>query len=62
MSTAKKLTYSSLFLALGLVVPQLFHLLGGAGPVFLPMHLPVLLAGFYLGGPRGGPSACSPRF
>ena len=53
MSTAKKLTYSSLFLALGLVLPQLFHLLGGAGPVFLPMHLPVLLAGFYLGGPRG---------
>ena len=32
---------------------MLFHLAGGMGVVFLPMHLPVLLAGFFLG-PRFG--------
>jgi uncharacterized membrane protein len=26
----------------------LFHAVGGAGPVFLPMHLPVLIGGFIL--------------
>ncbi len=35
-------------LALGLVLPQVFHLLG-AGTVFLPMHIPVLLCGFLCG-------------
>ncbi len=53
MYSAKKLTYSALFLALGLVLPQAFHFFGGTGPVFLPMHIPVLLAGFFLGGPSG---------
>ena len=45
----KTLTYSGLFLALGLVLPQIFHLFGGTGTIFLPMHIPVLLAGFFLG-------------
>lgn len=49
MST-RKLTYSSLLLALGIIFPQVFHLFGGSGAVFLPMHIPVLLAGFFLGG------------
>lgn len=53
MYSAKKMTYAALFLAFGLIVPQTFHLLGGTGPVFLPMHIPVLLAGFFLGGPTG---------
>ncbi|MFZ2257547.1 MAG: ECF transporter S component [Clostridiaceae bacterium] len=53
MYSAKKMTYSALFLAFGLIVPQAFHLFGGSGPVFLPMHIPVLLAGFFLGGPTG---------
>jgi niacin transporter len=47
--STKKITYSALFLALGVVFPQVFHLFG-AGPTFLPMHIPVLLAGFFLGG------------
>lgn len=51
--SAKKMTYSALFLAFGLVLPQIFHLFGGTGPVFLPMHVPVLLGGFFLGGPSG---------
>ena len=43
----KKLTRGALFLALGIVLPQVFHLIGGpaAGGTFLPMHIPVLLAG-----------------
>lgn len=46
----KKLTYSSLLLALGIILPQVFHLFGASGSIFLPMHIPVLLAGFFLGG------------
>lgn len=53
MNTARKLTYSALFIAFGLILPQFFHFLGGTGPIFLPMHIPVLLAGFLMGGPSG---------
>ncbi|NLA07855.1 MAG: ECF transporter S component [Firmicutes bacterium] len=42
-----------LFVALGIVVPIAFHSIG-AGPVFLPMHIPVLLAGFITGPAIGG--------
>ena len=37
--------------ALSIVLPQIFHLTGipQVGAVFLPMHIPVLLAGFMLG-------------
>lgn len=37
--------------ALSIVLPQVFHLTGipQVGAVFLPMHIPVLLAGFMLG-------------
>lgn len=52
-SKAKHITHSALFLALGLIVPQVFHLFGGTGPIFLPMHIPVLLAGFFLGAKYG---------
>lgn len=44
----RKLTLTALFLACGLLLPQFFHLIG-AGTVFLPMHLPVLLCGFVCG-------------
>lgn len=44
---------ASLFLALGLIFPYIFHLTGISGKVFLPMHIPVLLCGFILG-PRYG--------
>lgn len=39
------LVLGGLYLALALVLPMVFHLVG-AGPVFLPMHIPVFLAGF----------------
>ena len=51
MIPTKKLTFAGLFLAFGILLPQIFHLLGGTGPVFLPMHLPVLISGFLLGWP-----------
>ncbi|MDR2646553.1 MAG: ECF transporter S component [Oscillospiraceae bacterium] len=51
----KKLAYAALLLALGLVLPQIFHLFGQrAGQLFLPMHIPVLVAGFVLGPLYGG--------
>lgn len=49
--TAKKITIGGLLIALSLVLPSAFHLLGvpQPGKVFLPMHIPVLLGGFTLG-------------
>ncbi len=44
-----KLVKSAVFLALGLIVPYVFHMVGMAGQVFLPMHIPVLLCGLILG-------------
>ncbi|MEG0291903.1 MAG: ECF transporter S component [Anaerovoracaceae bacterium] len=48
----KKLVYAGLFLALGILLPQVFHFIPvgpNAGKMFLPMHIPVLLAGFMVG-------------
>lgn len=47
----RKLTYGGLLLAIAVVLPQVFHLTGGpaSGAVFLPMHIPVLIAGLLLG-------------
>jgi niacin transporter len=53
MKKTTELIYSGLFVAFGLILPQLFHLFGGTGPIFLPMHIPVLLAGFFLGARSG---------
>jgi len=43
----KKMVWSSLLVALGILLPILFRSIG-AGSTFLPMHLPILLAGFIL--------------
>ena len=45
----KKLVLTALFIAFGLVLPMAFHSFGMGGPIFLPMHLPVLLGGMLLG-------------
>ncbi len=47
----RRLTYGGLLLAIGIVLPQVFHLTGGpaSGATFLPMHIPVLIAGLLLG-------------
>ncbi|MEN6564685.1 MAG: ECF transporter S component [Veillonellales bacterium] len=44
-----KIVYGGFFIALGVVLPIGFHVLQLGGSIFLPMHLPVLLAGFILG-------------
>lgn len=51
MTYQKKIVYAGFFLALALVLPGAFHMIGGlaAGQMFLPMHIPVLTAGFILG-------------
>lgn len=51
----KKIVYGGLLTAVGLVLPQAFHIFGeGAGMAFLPMHLPVMIAGILLGSCYGG--------
>ncbi|HOD67175.1 MAG TPA: ECF transporter S component [candidate division Zixibacteria bacterium] len=47
------MAHSALYLALAVLLPIGFHALGVAGRIFLPMHFPILLAGF-LAGPAAG--------
>ncbi|MBU5428084.1 ECF transporter S component [Tissierella pigra] len=42
------LVLAGIFVSMGLILPIVFHGFGGGGPVFLPMHIPVLIAGFFL--------------
>ncbi len=53
MSKTTNMVKAAIFLALGLLIPYIFHVTGVAGQIFLPMHVPVLLCGFILG-PRYG--------
>ncbi|WP_315118958.1 ECF transporter S component [uncultured Clostridium sp.] len=45
----KSLVKGSVFLALGIIIPYIFHTTGIPGTIFLPMHISVLLCGFILG-------------
>ncbi|WP_195988404.1 ECF transporter S component [Clostridium sp. D53t1_180928_C8] len=45
----KDLVWAALFLAIGIVIPYIFHATSLPGPIFLPMHIPVLLCGVILG-------------
>lgn len=47
-NTIRNMVTTALCLALGVVLPILFHLFG-AGPALLPMHIPVLLCGLLCG-------------
>jgi predicted membrane protein len=47
-SNTRNMILSGFFIAIGLLLPAIFHLFGGAGKIFLPMHIPVLIAGFFL--------------
>ncbi len=54
ISKTQWITRSALFLALALVLPVGLHAFSGIwGRIFLPMHIPVLLAGFLVGPASG---------
>jgi hypothetical protein len=50
-NTTKNIIYTSLCIAIGIILPQAFHLLPipNVGSVLLPMHIPVLICGFICG-------------
>ena len=52
-SPARQLVLAALFLALAFVLPLLTGQLQQVGSMLCPMHFPVLLCGFVLGGPWG---------
>lgn len=48
IQSTKQMVLSGVFIAIGLVLPMVFHAIGGGGAVFLPMHIPVIIGGFFL--------------
>ena len=46
----KNLVMAALFTAIGVVLPQAFHMIPNAGSIILPMHLPILICGMVAGG------------
>jgi len=51
--STKKIVYSGVFLAIGLLLPFLIAQIPSVGRRLLPMHIPVLLCGFVCGWPYG---------
>ncbi|HEY3424626.1 MAG TPA: ECF transporter S component [Negativicutes bacterium] len=49
MNNTQKLINIAMFIALGIILPVAFHFVGAGGSVFLPMHIPVFMAGMLLG-------------
>ena len=49
--SARRMCIGGLLLAAGVLLPQVFHMAGGPGlgGTFLPMHIPVFVAGMLLG-------------
>ena len=45
----RTITGTALLLAMGVVLPIVFHAIPLGGRIFLPMHIPVLIAGLVLG-------------
>jgi niacin transporter len=50
-SKTRKMITAAIMIALGVLFPQIFHMIGGPnlGSILLPMHIPVLLTGFIVG-------------
>lgn len=49
MSETKKLSFSAIMLAVGILLPMAFHAIPNGGATFAPMHLPVFITGFICG-------------
>lgn len=47
-SNSQQLVRAALLIAIGLILPQVFHSIQNVGSIFLPMHIPVLIGGFIL--------------
>lgn len=52
-SDVKKLTLSAMFLALAFILPFFTGQIQQIGSMLCPMHIPVILCGFFCGGPWG---------
>ena len=46
---ARFIAYTALLIALGILIPIVFHQIGIAGKIFLPMHFPVIIGGLLFG-------------
>ena len=44
----KNIVHAALLITLGIIIPFFFHMTGVSGKIFLPMHIPVFIAGIYL--------------
>jgi len=53
MSNIRKMVFTALLIALGVVLPLALHGVPNAGMALLPMHIPVLLCGILCGFPYG---------
>lgn len=53
MKKTNKITMTAVLLAIGIILPTIFHATGINGKIFLPMHIPVLIGGLILGGKLG---------
>jgi hypothetical protein len=51
--TSKQITLTALFITLAVILPIVFHQVALSGRIFLPMHIPIFLAGIFVG-PIGG--------
>lgn len=52
--TIYQIVLAGLFVAMGILLPQVFHMIPNFGQIFLPMHIPVLLCGIICGWKLGG--------
>lgn len=52
-TSTKNLVLAGLFIALGIILPFFTGKIGELGRALLPMHIPVLIAGFVCGAPYG---------
>lgn len=49
MNNSKRLCFSAIMLAVGILLPMVFHVIPNGGAIFAPMHLPVFVTGFLCG-------------
>lgn len=49
MNNTRRLCFSAIMLAVGILLPMAFHAIPNGGNIFSPMHLPVFITGFLCG-------------